>query len=146
MTQTPPTDAAPRAKEVHTAPVQTPLSLPPALREGVAQKTPAQWAYERIINYIRNFEEQLDADHEVAMGLVGGEQGSMTIEGAGYFDPDIITFYGFTPNGDRTQLIQHITQLNVMLVAAPKMVPNKEANRIGFRLSKELDRDEPAAT
>lgn len=138
--------AIPRTQEVHTGPVQTPLSLPPALQEDAARKSPAQWAYERVINYIRNFEQGLDADHEVAMGLVGGDQGTMNIEGVGFFEPDIITFYGNTPNGDRTQLIQHVTQLNVMLVAAPKMVAHQEAQRIGFRLSAELERAPPAST
>lgn len=133
--------ALPKTDEVHIGPVQTPLSLPPALTEPQARKSPAQWAYERLINYIRNFEEGLDADHEVGMGLVGGEGGLITIEGMGYFEPDIVTFYGTLPNGARTQLIQHVSQLNVTLVAAPKQAPEKEANRIGFRLARALDRD-----
>jgi hypothetical protein len=32
-------------------------------------KSPAEWAYERLILYIQNFEEQLDNEHEVAMGF-----------------------------------------------------------------------------
>lgn len=129
-------------QEVHCGgPVQTPLSLPPALRESPSGKSPAQWAYERLINYIRNFEQGLDADHEVGMGLVGGEGGMITIEGMGYFDPDIITFYGLTQRGARTQLVQHVSQLNVMLIAAPKQAAHAEPTRIGFQLAKALERD-----
>ena len=39
------------------------------------QKSPAEWAYERIVLYIRNFEAQLDANQEVAMGFAGSDAG-----------------------------------------------------------------------
>lgn len=102
-------------------------------------KSPAQWAYERLILYIQNFEEQLDSSHEVAMGFTGGDAGVLRIEGMGYFDPDIITFYGSDPAGGKTQLVQHISQLNVMLRALPKQVETAEPNRIGFKLAASLD-------
>ena len=132
--------AIPATQEVHCGPVQTPLTLPPALLEPSSRKSEAQWAYERIINYIRNFEAQLDADHEIGMGMVGGGAGILTIEGLGFFEPDLITFYGKMDNGARTQLVQHVSQLNVMLVAAPKPASHAEPARIGFRLAKALER------
>lgn len=103
-----------------------------ALAEG--DKSPAQWAYERLILYIRNFEANLDATEEVAMGFTGGEAGVLQIEGVGFFDPDLVTFYGRDEEGMRTQLIQHVSQLNVMLRAVPKMEPEEPPRRIGFRL------------
>ena len=104
-----------------------------------AQKSPAQWAYERVVLYIQKFEEQLDADHEAAIGFTGADAGVLRIEGMGYFDPDIVTFYGSDPAGGRTQLIQHVSQLNVILRAMPKEVKDAEPNRIGFRLVQELE-------
>jgi len=101
-------------------------------------KSPAEWAYERLILYIQNFEEQLDSSHEVAMGFTGGDAGVLRIEGMGYFDPDIITFYGSDPAGGKTQLVQHVSQLNVMLRALPKQVEAAEPNRIGFKLARDL--------
>ncbi len=59
----------------------------------------------------------------------------------GYFDPDLVTFYGSDPAGGKTQLIQHVTQLNVMLRALPKNVDQPEPNRIGFRLATGLEGD-----
>ena len=103
------------------------------------QKTPAEWAYERVILYIKKFEEQLDADHEVGMGFAGSDQGALHIMGVGFFEPDIITFYGVDPAGARTQLVQHVSQLNVMLKAAPKQ--KETATRIGFKLAEELEKD-----
>jgi hypothetical protein len=57
----------------------------------------------------------------------------------GYFDPDIITFYGQDQMGMRTQLVQHISQLNVMLRALPKKAPTEAPTRIGFRLAQDLE-------
>jgi len=115
--------------------------LPPAVSDRpIEEKSPAEWAYERLIIYIQNFEEQLDNEHEVAMGFTGGEVGVLRIEGLGYFDPDIVTFYGSDEGGLQTQLIQHVSQLNVMLRALPKDIDNPEPNRIGFRLAAVMDK------
>lgn len=135
--------ALPRCHEVHTDP-DTPSfatrPVPDAVKKTPpAQKSPAQWAYERIVMYLKHFEETLDNEHEVAMGFTGGDAGVLRIEGMGYFDPDIVTFYGSDPTGARTQLIQHVTQMNVMLRALPKAVERAAPNRIGFRLAQDLE-------
>ncbi len=85
--------ALPRHHEVHSDPEAQAVEVPEGVaKKPVEQKSPAEWAYERLIMYIQNFEKQLDADHEVAMGFVGGEAGVLRIEGMGFFDPDIVTF------------------------------------------------------
>lgn len=73
------------------------------------------------------------------MGFVGGDAGVLKIEGMGYFDPDIVTFYGRDPRGGRTQLVQHVSQLSVILRALPKPEAQAEPERIGFRLAAGLD-------
>jgi len=109
------------------------------------EKSPAEWAYERLILYIQNFEEQLDNAHEVAMGFTGGDAGILKIEGIGYFDPDIVTFYGSDTLGTKTQLIQHVSQLNVMLRALPRQDESEDPpTRIGFRLAADLENDSEA--
>lgn len=133
--------ALPRRHEVHTdADRRCATDLPEGVtRKSMERKSPAEWAYERLILYIKTFEEQLDADHEVAMGFAGGEIGVLRIEGMGYFDPDIVTFYGTDASGARTQLIQHVSQLNVMLRALPKPETVEKPRRIGFRLVQDLE-------
>lgn len=135
--------AMPRARAVHLTdcgPTAEQEPLPKAVSDKpVEQKSPAEWAYERLILYIKNFEEKLDNDHEVAMGFTGGDAGVMKIEGMGFYAPDIITFYGSDPAGTRTQQIQHVSQLNVLLRALPKQVDQPEPTRIGFRLAQELE-------
>jgi len=113
--------------------------VPEALNKPVEAKSPARWAYERLALYIRNFEEQLDSEHEVAMGFAGGDAGVLRIEGMGYFDPDIVTYYGSDGTGAKTQLVQHVSQLNVMLRALPKTSAKAPAKRIGFRLASDLE-------
>ena len=113
--------------------------LPPEVaQKPVAQKSPAEWAYERIILYIQNFEEQLDPEQEMVMGHVTGGGGTMRIEGMGFFAPDLVTFYGSDENGLKTQLVQHVSQLTVMLRAMPKPSDHPEAVRIGFQLGERL--------
>lgn len=68
------------------------------------------------------------------MGFASDESGVLRIEGLGYFDPDIITFYGRDENGAKTQLIQHVTQLSVMLRAVPRQATTDPPRRIGFQL------------
>lgn len=136
--------ALPRARVVHTRPDAPKTAemcpLPQAVAaQPVEAKSPAQWAYERLILYIQNFESQLDDKQEVAMGFTGGDAGVLRIEGIGYFDPDIVTFYGRDEGGARTQLIQHVTQLSVMLRALPKADEVEEPRRIGFRLAADLE-------
>jgi len=124
------------ANTPETAPLPAEMKKKP-----VGEKSQAEWAYERLILYIQNFEARLDADHEVAMGFTDTGAGVLRIEGIGYFDPDIVTFYGADQTGARTQLVQHVTQLNVMLRAVRKPTEGAEPRRIGFRLAAALDGD-----
>ena len=133
--------ALPRRLEVHSDPEAVPDEPLTAgvTDRPVSSKSPAEWAFERLILYIQDFEKALDSEHEVAMGFAGGEAGVLRIEGMGFFDPDIITFHGHDEDGARTQLVQHVSQLNVMLRALPKRLPQEAPRRIGFRLVKDLE-------
>ncbi|MFN3938161.1 MAG: DUF6173 family protein [Gemmobacter sp.] len=134
----------PSAGVVHADP-EAPVTveqepLPEAItREPINAKSPARWAYERLILYIRNFETKLEAGQEVAIGFAGSDAGVLRIEGLGYFDPDIVTFYGTDEDGTRTQLIQHVSQLNVMLQAIRTGTAETPPRRIGFRLAERLE-------
>ena len=141
-----PAKRSPRRHDVRADPgvCPEPEALSDKLAQAASGKSPAQWAYERMILYIKTFETQLDGEHEVAMGLAGGDMGVMRIAGMGYFDPDIVTFYGTDMSGARTQLVQHVTQLSVMLRAVPKPRPEEPANRIGFRLAADIEEDTDA--
>lgn len=118
------------------APTVEQKPLPEAVLEQ-GDKTAAEWAYERLILYIQTFEEQLDSEHEVGMGIAGADVGAVHIQGIGFFAPDMVTFYGTDDKGSKMQLVQHVSQLNVMLIAAPKT--ESKARRIGFRMVEQLE-------
>lgn len=99
-------------------------------------KSPAEWAHDQLVLYIRDFESQLDAEQEIAMGFAGDATGVLRIEGIGYCPPDIITFFGLDETGAQTQLIQHVSQLSVTLRAVAKDDENGDPpRRIGFQLT-----------
>lgn len=96
---------------------------------------PARKAAERLVAWIRAFEAGLDPAQEVALGLAGSEAGILQIDEIGYSDPDLITFTGTDDAGYRTQLIQHVSQMNVILRAVPSADPDEAPRRIGFTLT-----------
>jgi hypothetical protein len=106
-------------------------------------KSPAESTYRRLMKYIGQFEMQLDRDHEIGGRFVSfGDDTHFHIADVGYWNPDIITFDGVDQNGNRVKLIQHVSQLNVLLVAVRKMTPAAEPpRRIGF----DLGEDKPGA-
>lgn len=97
----------------------------------------ADYSYEVIMERIKEFEDELDDDHEIAVQLASfGTSILMNVTDIGYSNPSTLVFYGFV-NGQRATLIQHMSQLNFLLLAAKKADPEKPARRIGFALSDE---------
>ena len=117
----------------------------PPVPAAVAKQKPrsaAEWAYQRLILYLKAFEESLEDGEEAALGFTGGPDGVLRIRGLGFHAPDLVTFTGVDRGGARVQLIQHVTQLNVALRAVPRTRTDPPA-RIGFRLARALE-DEAA--
>ena len=109
------------------------------LASALSSATPqyADWKYEKIVEQIRDFEAELDDEHEVALHLASfGTSMVMAVTDIGYQNPDMLYFYG-TVNGQVAQLIQHISQLNFLLLAVKKAVPSAPPRRIGFALDAE---------
>lgn len=97
----------------------------------------ADYQYEIIVNEIKDFEEHLDDNHEVALNLTNfGQNIIMNVTDIGYSNPSLIHYYGYV-NGKYSQLIQHVSQINFLLTSVDKEDPSKPARRIGFNLAKE---------
>ncbi len=61
----------------------------------------------------------MDNDHEIEAKLVSfGQSVALPIEDVGYYGQDIITFSGTNDAMEKVQLIQHVSQLSVLLVAS----------------------------
>lgn len=112
--------------------------MPAIPRIDDSQLNPAKWTYKRLGKYIKDFESGLDSEHEIGARLVSfGQAVTFHIEDVGYYGPDIISFDGINSNGERVQLIQHMSQLSVLLVAMKKL--DEKPRRIGFIWDDELE-------
>ena len=97
----------------------------------------ADWKYEKIKEQIEDFQKELSDDVDVCVALASfGTNMIMDVTDIGYQNPDMLYFYGYI-NGNETQLIQHTSQLNFVLMAVKKEEPERPPRRIGFATSDE---------
>ena len=122
------------------------------VKEGVVESanTPAEkpfdpsaWMHERIVHQIMDFEKNLGPDHEIGGRFVEGPSAEpLHIQNVASWGPDMIMFMGEFPDGRRFELLQHYSQVSMLLVAVPKM--REEPRRIGFELLKHVkEQDHP---
>lgn len=98
---------------------------------------PAQWAYERIARQINDFEANLSDEEEIGLRLVATPDTSvMHIVDVGYWGPDMLIYYGENEHGKPMQLLQHYTQMSILLTAVPKV--DEKPRRIGFHLVEKI--------
>lgn len=94
--------------------------------------TLADYQHEIIMENIKDFEENLDDKHEVALRLTSfGQNILLNVTDIGYSNPCLIHYYGYV-NGNYSELTQHISQINFLLTSVPNDNPNRKARRIGF--------------
>lgn len=92
----------------------------------------ADYTYEIIMERLKEFEDNLDDNHEVAVKLASfGQSITLGVTDIGYSNPSTLVFYGYVGDQPAT-LIQHVSQLNFLLLAVKKADPEKPARRIGF--------------
>jgi hypothetical protein len=99
--------------------------------------TPAENAasefYKRIIKMIMDFDGGLDEKMEVGARLVSfGQAVTINITGVGYSNPSLILFNGIIEDGSAVTLIQHVTQINFLLMAIKRKDPQIPKRLIGF--------------
>ena len=93
----------------------------------------AEWMYKRIVERITKFESTLPDNMQAGGNLVSSSGITFIIDNVGYWNPNIIMFYGTLPSGERVELLQHITQLSLLLVAVPRRDDVSQPRRtIGF--------------
>ena len=112
-----------------------------------AQSNPAEWAFARLSRLIEDFESKLDDGEEVGARIVGTPgDGTIQIEDVGFWGPDLILFFGKNQHGKPVRLVQHYTQINVLLSALPKEKPQEPPRRIGFQLRERLAEEAEAGS
>lgn len=87
--------------------------------------------FEIIKKQIQEYEQSLDADHEVAIWLTNfGHSVIMHVAEVGYKKSAVLVFKGFV-DGRYSTLVQHVSQLNLLLTSVEKD-PNRPKRQIGF--------------
>ncbi len=96
----------------------------------------------RLMEWIADFEDALDPDHEVGARLVSfGNAVVFHLSDISYWNPELIRFDGEDDTGNKLQLVQHVSQISVLLLALPKR--GQKAKRIGVRSPSVAEADMP---
>ncbi|RZU38187.1 hypothetical protein EV700_2765 [Fluviicoccus keumensis] len=89
--------------------------------------------HHRLINWINDFHKALDDEHEVGARLVNfGQSVTFHIEEISYWNPSLISFIGKNEHGDPVELVQHVSQISILLVAMKRKNISQPKRPIGF--------------
>ena len=109
------------------------VRISPTLSSDSFHGNPAKWLYERLVKIINDFEENLTNDYQAGVKQVTFNGQSFAVDGIDYSGNDLIIFYGRLQSGEPLWLLQHITQVNLLLVAVPRTDDtSKPRRKIGF--------------
>lgn len=92
----------------------------------------AKSVFARITKLISDFEKDLPKDKQAGISVPALNNVSVFLDSISYWNPDIIVFYGHLLDGSSTQLIQHISQLNIVLFTMPREEKTLSRRTIGF--------------
>ncbi|TKC14355.1 DUF6173 family protein [Robertmurraya kyonggiensis] len=97
-------------------------------------KDDANTIAEDLIIAVTKFNLELDDNHEVGVMLASfGQTITVNITGIGYQGSKLIKFTGFlVDGGSPVELLQHVSQLNFLLISLPRENPEEPKKNIGF--------------
>ncbi|MFP3370999.1 DUF6173 family protein [Pseudomonas sp. SIMBA_068] len=96
--------------------------------------------YRRLVKWINDFHRELEDEYEVGGQLVSfGNEITFSFTELTYWNPSLIGFYGSRPDGSPVKLIQHVSQINVLLVRQKRVHPEEPKRPIGFASWEEYD-------
>lgn len=100
----------------------------------------AEEVFNHLMGRVKEFQANLPAHHELGIQLAnfGGER-ALHVRGMGFRNPNIIEFYGLLDGDQKVTVVQHVSQLNFLLIAVPP-VPEQAPYRIGFGAALRPDR------
>ena len=99
----------------------------------------ADYMYERIVGYIDKFESYINEDEEAALSLSQFNGKPILIKEITYSNPDMLIFYGVNSDNLKVQLLMHLSQLNLCLVAVKRSNHAVPRRKIGFSVESQED-------
>ncbi|EPL6263431.1 TPA: DUF6173 family protein [Klebsiella pneumoniae] len=89
--------------------------------------------HRRLICWINDFHRDLDNEHEVGGQLASfGRSIEFHFTDIGYWNPSLISFIGQLEDGSPVELIQHVNQINILLIKKKRLSPDEAKRPIGF--------------
>lgn len=94
----------------------------------------------RLICWINDFHRQLDDEHEVGGQLASfGRFIEFHFTDISYWNPSLISFIGKLEDGSPVELVQHVSQINILLIKKKRLNPEEPKRPIGFAAWPEYD-------
>lgn len=119
----PPPDKATKPKEISHS--ESVLNTP--------EQNLASVFYQQLKAMVIDFNRHLNDNQELGIRLVSfGQTMTFHVERIGYSNPSLIIFVGVSDDGHPLTLVQHVSQINFLLMAVPKPGPELPRRHIGF--------------
>jgi hypothetical protein len=97
-----------------------------------ARSNPFTGTCRAVRSSIEQFEAALDTEHEVAIRLASfGSSVEFRAEEISFSPSNVVTFHGYTDSGEKVHLVQHVSQISLLLKAVRKL--NETAMRVAFQ-------------
>lgn len=89
--------------------------------------------HKRIAQWIQEFDANLDQEHEVGVKLISfGQTTIFHLQDMGFWNPSLILFKGFTDEDQPVQLIQHVSQISILIMKVKRINTSQPKRQIGF--------------
>jgi hypothetical protein len=89
--------------------------------------------HKRLVEWINNFDKGLEQEFEVGVRLVNfGQAVTFHLQGMGFRNPSLISFSGYTEQGEPVELIQHVSQISILLTKVKRQDTLQPKRPIGF--------------
>lgn len=99
----------------------------------IQENSIAQIVAENLYQEILNYQEHLPDTEDVAISLVHfNESITILVDSIGYIGYNLVRFGGKDSSGKPLELVQHISQLNFLLMVVQKSEPEDPKRKIGF--------------
>jgi len=100
-------------------------------QEELAGRNDAENIFKYLVTSVELFEAKLNDDEEIGVKLANfGEASQIHIRHISFNNPNLIVFFGIDQNQHEVTLIQHISQLNFLLIAVKPIA--EKPYRVGF--------------
>lgn len=113
-------------------------SMPPVL-DFVDHNHASEFEW-RILQWINDFHRELSEEYEVGGQLVNfGRELTFSFVDVGYHNPSLISFKGTRDDGSPIELVQHVSQISILLIRQKRTQPDEPKRPIGFSSWDEYD-------